>query len=46
MAEPAREQEPLTRDQLFGWLARLYQRYQDEQAQTEEPACEDSKDSE
>lgn len=40
LAEP-----DLTRGELYGWLARLYQRYQDDQA-NEEPECDVSKDSE
>lgn len=48
MSGEAREIErDLTRAEFFGWLARMYRRHQDEQAQTtEEPACDDSTASE
>lgn len=37
---------PLTRDELYGWLARMWERYQAEQADRKEPECDDSTDSE
>jgi hypothetical protein len=47
MTAPAREPErDLTRDQFYGWLARMYRRHLDEQEQPEEPACDDSTASE
>ena len=50
MSEPARERPdegPLTREQLFGWLARMLQRDQEAMArEAEESECTDSKASE
>ncbi len=51
MSQPRRpmpeQEDSLTKELFFGWLGRQWQRYQDElAAETREPECNDSTDSE